>query len=94
MNSPYNIAGLMRVTNTEPTEEFFEKLYISIAKVLQTSSNYCMHCGTKLKPWEPEVVIDGKKTREQTEHKWCPGCGNVLYNRLIAYLDVPEVFRV
>lgn len=93
MNSPYDVAGLMRVTHTQPTEDFFEKLYCNIAESLEKMFTSCPHCGTKLKPWEPEAVIDGKKTREKTTHKWCPGCHNVLYNRLLAYMDVPEKFR-
>lgn len=55
------------------------KLFIEIvAHDLEKRIDYCFHCGTKLKPWEPVVMnVSHGPVRQVTDHKWCTNCCGV-----------------
>jgi hypothetical protein len=98
MSSPQDFVGMMRVvgwaSNDSHNEETVCRYLCTLAKAIEERSNVCPHDGTRLKPWEPMVFEDGMEVgRETTGHKWCTGCCNVLYNRLLAYMNVPDRFR-
>ncbi len=94
-NSPGDFASLIHVVGTSNLSEDTVARYLcSQAKAIEERTFFCPHCATRLKWWEPAVFEDGKEVgRQQTEHKWCPGCSNVVFNMLIAYMNVPDRFR-
>lgn len=93
MSSPHDFVGMMRVTASPLTEETVVRYLCSVATALEERAAFCPHDGTRRKLWEPLVVVDGMEAREQTGHKWCTGCCNVLYNRLLAEMNVPDKYR-
>jgi len=94
-NSPIDFVSLVRVVGVSNfTEATVARYLCSQAKAIEERTNFCPHCATRVKPWEPAIFEDGKETgRQKTEHKWCPGCHNVVFNMLIAYMNVPDTFR-
>ena len=74
-------------------ESVVSRYLCSIAKTIEERSTYCHHCGTKLKPWDPAIYENGKEVgRQQTDHKWCSGCLNVVYNRLLGEMNVSQEY--
>ena len=95
MSSPENFVAMMRVVGMDAFNEDSVARYLcSQAKAIEARTNFCPSCATRLKPWEPMIFKDGMEVgRQWTEHRWCPGCHNVVFNMLIAYMNVPDRFR-
>jgi hypothetical protein len=49
----------------------------------------CFHCGTELKPWNPQIGTN-PENRQQTPFKWCSNCCQTAFKRLCAYLGIAE----
>jgi hypothetical protein len=93
-SSPEDFVGLLNVAcEGKPTADIMSRYLCTIAAAIEERTNFCSYCGTRVRLWEPAVYDNGKEVgRQQTGHRWCPGCHNVVYNMVLAYMNVPQEY--
>lgn len=94
-SSPEDFVGLLHTAcDGKPTTEIMSRYLCTIAAAIEERLTFCPHCATQLKLWEPVIYgSDGRKAgRQTTGHKWCSGCYNVIYNVLLAFMNVPQEY--